>query len=254
MSEQDKIIDRIKKLLRLADVKRGATPEEAANAAAKAQALLFEHNLSMASLGDLGKEERPEEIEQQNADLSNATYQTVKWHRALVFAISKPLFCRVVCWSGEQRVSIIGKPSNIQVVNYLYFYLSTEIEKMATAYQRVWRLKERREKYNNISPNESAKHKISFAMGCVMTIKQKLEEMYAQQVRASEDSHALVVISDQALNDAVHKFHGKTRPMPSRDVYHQSLQAGAEAGKSISIHRGVTNGSVQRKELDHATT
>jgi hypothetical protein len=120
----DTILKRIQKLLALT-VERGATPEEAATAAAKAQALLFEHNLSMAqveAVGDIGGDE----IFDYVLDIA-AAMRFVNWRKALISAIAEYNFCttirldakRISIGSHWQSNSHSGEPSGEAVFRWL---------------------------------------------------------------------------------------------------------------------------------------
>lgn len=65
------LINKIRALFRLADPKRGATPEEAKTALAKAQELMTRHGIQMASVGNA-----EEKNQQPSWDFKKETYQT----------------------------------------------------------------------------------------------------------------------------------------------------------------------------------
>jgi hypothetical protein len=65
------LINKIRALFRLADPKRGATPEEAKTALAKAQELMTRHGIQMASVGNAD-----EQNQQPSWDFKKETYQT----------------------------------------------------------------------------------------------------------------------------------------------------------------------------------
>ena len=249
MSTSDfKVLEKVKKLLRLADISRGATPAEAATAAAKAQALLLEHNLCVEDVGDLHKDEKPEEIGREIFGL-DATYQTATWHSRLMYRIARPLLCRSVYYLAEQRVSLIGKPSNVAVVKYLYGYLYRQIEIMAVEYQKTWR-EATRYKEGVVSPNDSARAKKDFCCGCVDTIGDRLDEQYAKHSTSSDNSRALVVVSDKALQEAVKKHHPKvTKQKENRQHDMTSRLAGRVAGATIPLRTGVDGRAGQRRLL-----
>jgi hypothetical protein len=70
------ILSKIKKLQALT-TERGASPEEAASAAAKAQALLFEYNLSQADVDT--KEHAPDPYGKVEHTLTGANRSNVTW-------------------------------------------------------------------------------------------------------------------------------------------------------------------------------
>ena len=240
--EQKEILEKIKKLMRLADVKRGATPAEAATAAAKAQALLLEHNLVMDDIGDLESHLEDEKIGASIVDLE-ATYQTSRWHARLMHKISKPLFCRTIYHPAKAgkagRVSLIGKKSNVEVVKYFYSYLYQTIDQMALEYREGW--KEKMDKAGKkYIPDESSRVRIDFCIGAVDVVGDRLDEQYKKRTTADATSTALVVVNDNALDAATKAAFPRTAPTTTnRKSNHDARGAGQEAGKKIHLHQGV---------------
>ena len=240
--EQKEILEKIKKLLRLSDVKRGATPAEAATAAAKAQALLLEHNLVMEDIGDLEEHLKDDKIGSECVDLE-ATYQTSRWHACLMSRISKPLFCRAIYIAAKAgkagKMVLFGKKSNVEVVKYFYSYLHQVIDQMALEHREGWKKKmdEAGKKY---IPDESSRVRIDFCLGAVSTVGDRLDEQYKKQTTASSTSTALVLVSDTALDAAVKTVFNKTAPVKTgRQVDGSSRLAGRIAGNKIPLNLGV---------------
>jgi uncharacterized protein DUF2786 len=219
----ERILERIQKLLALTEA-RGATPEEAASAAAKAQSLLFEHNLSMASVErhdtDKGKTEQF-----ANTDfLMNATRFSVSWHRTLLGGIASANFCKAVFGQGA-TAHIIGQTSNVEVVAYLYNYLSREIERLATEGLRREGVLEHRRRW-----------KVSFCYGAAMTIRQRLREQKERNSAQSAACTALVVVSDADLKRAVGAFFPRLTTLRGGRISNSNgYAAGQEAGCGMAM-------------------
>jgi hypothetical protein len=79
-NDNDRLLERVRKLLALTEA-RGATPEEAANAAAKVQAILFEHNLTLAQVERDSGNAKPKAGYDKTDFVLNATKFSVSWHR-----------------------------------------------------------------------------------------------------------------------------------------------------------------------------
>lgn len=143
-------------------------------------------------------------------------------------------------------MSLIGKPSNVEVVRYMYNHLSRTIESMAKDFQKQWKA-DQLEKYGIVSPNDSAKAKINFCRGAVETVSARIKEMYAVKVAETTTSTAMVVVSDRQLDMAYRKAFPNARSMNSSQRGDESSRAaGREAGHSISLSRGLT-GNGQRR-------
>lgn len=240
--EQKEILEKIKKLMRLADIKRGATPAEAATAAAKAQSLLLEHNLVMEDIGDLESHLEDEKIGASVVDLE-ATYQTSRWHARLMHRISRPLFCRAVYHPAKAgkagKMTLVGKKSNVEVVKYFYSYLYTTIDAMALEYREEWKEKMNKAGKKYI-PDESSRVRIDFCVGAVDVVGNRLDEQYKKRTTADASSTALVVVNDNALEAAMKRAFPKTAPTTSnRQVNGDARGAGREAGKKIPLHQGI---------------
>ncbi len=135
--EQDKIIDRIKKLMRLAE---SSNANEAANAAGQAQRLMEEHRIDQAVL-DLGDEE-PEGDDEPIVDHGNAPLtvsgRMPQWKVSLSVALASANACR--CYVGwkwdsakhahKRTLCLVGRPSDVATVSYLFGYLSKEIDRL----------------------------------------------------------------------------------------------------------------------------
>lgn len=136
---QDTILLRIKKLMAMTEA-RGATPEEAATAAAKAQALLFEHNLTMAQV-DATSTEKGEDIGKTIYDMTEGKDSSMGWRKLLLHMVTRYNFCKMCSMIDglDRRTAIIGKKSNVEVAVFIYEHTQREIHKMAKAYQNFKR-------------------------------------------------------------------------------------------------------------------
>ena len=119
------VLTKIKKLLALST---SSNPNEAASAAAKAQELLMQHNLTMSQIETHGQES-------QYCEAFVNTGSRV-WRRLLLTAIAQSNFCDVVYDPRIKSTALIGEAHNQEVVVYLYDYLIGQLEPMAlTAYK-----------------------------------------------------------------------------------------------------------------------
>ena len=240
--ERERLIGRIRKLQALNEG-RGATPEEAAGAAAKVQAMLFEHNLSLSDVAT-GEPEEAEPYGKTDYELG-ANRNTVQWKRTLLYGIAKTNFCMAVTQSGKTTMTLIGKKSNIEVVVYLYLYLSREVERLA------------KEETKTVLAGKAA-YQTSFCRGAANTIyhrlkaeRQRAETVATHYGTAKATSNALILRNaDADLQAAILKIYGaplRTAFTRSSIGNHDGYQAGKAAGQSISINRGVGHGRQSRQ-------
>ena len=234
MTEQFTILSRIKKLLALTE-DRGATPEEAAAAAAKAQSLLFEHNLSMASVDSHEIGAKVESIENIDVNM-DANARTITWKRSLLFIVAKCNFCKGVYKPGSTIMHVIGKPSNVEIVQYMAEHIGREIERLAKLHSKT-------------TLGSKAAFVNSFCRGAVVTIQDRLKAQMVQNEHASAACTALVVQSKGALDLAVKSFYPVLVSARSsgRVSNYSGYEAGREAGKNIGLHKGVGERPGQRQ-------
>jgi Protein of unknown function (DUF2786) len=235
----ESILDKVRKLLRLAG--NNPNPEEAASAAAAAQRLLDAHNLSAAML-ELETEAPPKPEEPIEDYGSGAALGVVSDHAAqrLASTIARANGCRIYLMGGMrqgQRVCLVGRPTDAEAVRYLFAWVSSEMARLAEAHGRgkgrVWR--------NN------------FKLGIVDTIGRKLREgreaMAAEaKATAAHNPHALMVVSSalaqlEQRGGSVElwvKKHLKLRMGRSSGARYDgsAREAGRKAGESIALRGG----------------
>ena len=232
--DKENIMHRIKKLLNLANVKQNDSPQEAAQAASKAQELLFTYNLEMVDIEGINLQV-PEGYEKTESIL-NSNKLTNSWKSGLFFGVAKNNFCKAVGHPGERKISLIGKPSNIQIVVYLYEYLEREIERLATNYVKY------------ILTKKASSHR-NFCYGAMEIIRIRLAWQKEQNEKASEKSTALVVVKDKELSKEVKKHFPnlQRRSNSIRIVNRTAYLSGRTAGQGIAINQGVCSPS--RKQI-----
>lgn len=178
----DNILGKVRKLLRLAN---SPNPNEAALAAAKAQQLIDEHKLNTELLAlDSDSPEPDEPIEnfgKKNAPLDEGKLNDT-WRWRLANTVMRWNACRGYVSSGD--IHIVGRPSDVETVRYLFGYLKAEVEQLVECdgkgCGRTWR--------NN------------YRHGVIDTIARKLREQHNKfeadaKAAAGSDSVALVRVS-----------------------------------------------------------
>lgn len=212
MTDQEKIIDRIRKLMALAT---SSNEHESAAAAGKAQELMLKHNLSAAVLEEKQSDNVREFIDEKNGST---------WRASLLNGIALGLMCRIVVHpvSGKtKRYAVLGRPQNVEVVQYMYEYLTKELERLSPR------------------PLHTAESN-AFRRGAVSVIGQRMRETFAEFKQASTDTMALVVAEDKAVEafkDELYKELSKGRAGHIGDA--SAYRAGQAAGMNIPLRKGV---------------
>jgi hypothetical protein len=224
---QERILDKVQKLLALTEA-RGATPEEAASAAAKAQALLFEHHLTLAQVEANGHNGEKKEGYDKTYFVLNATKFSLSWHRCLLSGICKANFAKAIYGQGA-KASIIGRKSDVEVIAYLYQYVSREIDRLADVTRQQEGVIENKRRW-----------KTSFCYGAAATVCQRLNETRATQAAATPASQALVVMSAEDLKRAVNGYFPHLRNIRGGRISNtDGYYHGQTAGRNISIRPGM---------------
>lgn len=241
--KKESIVSRIKKLLALTE-ERGATKEEAASAAAKVQALLFEHNLEMS---ECTASQIVEDIDRYDNALgvpAGSPYNQP--YRTLYSQICRYNFCKLIN-IGDGKVAIIGKKSNVEVCRYLYEYLSATLTGLAN---KAW--KEYLSGFENsfYVKGNIRTFKASFVVGAAIEIGARLKAQQEQNQNASSACTALVVVSSQQLAIRVKQIFPRLvsgRGSKVRDG--SGYAAGQAAGRTVSLSRGVTSSQSSRLRI-----
>jgi hypothetical protein len=233
--EIDRIVERIKKLLALSS---SQNPHEAALAAAKAQELLFRHNLSL-SMVEAALEGGSSAYVSDRFDSGGWMH----WRLRLLSAVARNNFCRGVSYQGTRDVGIVGEPHNVTVVKHLYAFLVREVLRLADL-----GVKEQ----HGLDEEESRAWKRSFYLGAVRTIAQRLATQRQRDISADPQAAALVVRKDQELDEAYREHfptaqsneddeEGAPAPVrqdrgPSRPRRTDGYRAGVLAGRTIPLN------------------
>ena len=212
------VLTKIKKLLALST---SSNPNKAALAAAKAQELLMQHNLTMSQVETHGSES-------QYCEAFVKTGSRV-WRRLLLTAIAQNNFCEVIYDPRIKSAALIGEPHNQEVVTYLHNYLVGQLEPMAaTAYKL------------SLTTMHAKSWLDSFYVGAVNAIYERLVAQKNEMAAASNACKSLVVVKDAKLQAAVRKFYpsiktGQAKRIRSSNGYHE----GVEAGKRVALSKAI---------------
>jgi len=127
MEDSNRIIDKIRKLLALAN---SSNEHEAALAASHAQRLLSAHNLAMA---DIQSEHKP-----QSADKVEATVSKTlpKWVRHLSAGVCTAFDCQGIHHPATGKLTFIGVGADVQIAAYTFTYLDKTVRKLCSHYMK----------------------------------------------------------------------------------------------------------------------
>lgn len=171
---ESKIVDRIRKLLALAT---SDNVNEAANAAARAQELMKEHQIEMADISvQTGKEMPREDVKEEVLEGTGSRSKALKWRVQLAGTLARAFNGRIFFYSGTDKIVIIARPSDAQTVRYLLGYLGMEIERLCTKEWAALIGEYKSGEYQGLQPPRATAWKNSFRDGAVHAITAKLQQ------------------------------------------------------------------------------
>lgn len=226
---QSDILDKIRKLLRLADTSRGATENEAKVALAKAQELMTRHNIDSALL----RMERGETgggsftVDKGKVDLP----KTLNPADLMILSLLQSHFNvkTILMPSGRGTpVDIIGAPADIDFAIYAFNYLRQTFFRCWNEFKRTRPNPDKASYYRGLRDGLNAELKAA---------KDRAEQSYASDQR---QAYGLVVVDQEAaITRFVEENYGKlrSRNTRARRVDSGSYFAGETKGRTIQINR-----------------
>lgn len=249
---------KLKKLQRLYEGAKAVNSEaEAANAAAKIQNLLTQYNLSMADLDSVADNEQATNVVEEKLGDNWARKCGGFWDQLLLYGICKYNFCYVIVSrrheyrvnrngnevrEQRQKYIVIGEPHNIEVVKWLFDVLAGQLYRLAL---------KRYEEYRNddsqalmrIFTGEKRMHRgtflRSYLAGAAKGVQDRLKEERDRELQAQVQVNALVLRTDQKLNDYVAENYKDLRSSrPGHIGSGHAMAMGREDGRKVNITRG----------------
>jgi hypothetical protein len=227
------VIEKIKKLLALG---QSANENEAAVAASMAQKLMLEHKLSIGEV-ELAGIEKKSPVSEAFIVEKMGTFGYMTWKGALVHGIALLNGCRTIRYSGN-RLMLIGRESDRELVEYLACFLSREIERLAFEDFARQGFQGNKQRWTWVQ---------SFGMGATRTVTLRMREEQTKMATADVRVTALVRREDKAIAEYMRSAHPHTKTTTSRpSIRSEALANGAAAGRSIQWTKGVSGSNGTR--------
>jgi hypothetical protein len=183
----NKVIERLRKLLALSDKDSGATEAEADLALQRANEIMANNNITMAQVESSGGEAeggRRAKVE-QTGEKQSQRRAAYKYQQQIMMALAKANFCYCeLKWKYNGRRSlpwgytIIGRESNVATVQVMFDYLMNTIDRLVLI------------ELDQDHTQRLSRYANSWCLGCsdrlVERIRQRHDEMIAQQKREAE--------------------------------------------------------------------
>lgn len=229
-----KILDRIKKLLALAQGK-GGTANEVAVAAALAAQLMQAHKLTEADIPT------DETDGSDMVDLPAGADFLDSWKFVLVTCVARSFMCEAVGLraAGRRKVRVVGRREDVEVTLEVYGHLVGEVERLTTAYEGdeiewgdMWnRMFGEIDRRTEIFPER----RDAYRDGLVAGIATKLRE---QKVKFEETSEKALVVSRKSREEI--RGYITTKFADPRKVDREAPQA--ESVEELDFVRGFIRG------------
>jgi len=226
------ILDKISKLLRLADRTRGATEHEAKVALAKAHELMTRYNINTASI-------RVDAENGNNGANSNPSVNTTKVNLPkslnpadlLILSLLQNYFnVRVILsptWKNTP-VDIIGMPLDVEYAVYVFHFLRETFFRCWNEFKRTTVCPDRKSYYRGL--HDGLKE-------AIITAKKNAQSAYSQE---QYGKYQLALVNAKALIERhVAEHYGKLKHRNQRrtNLHSESYGAGKVRGATITINR-----------------
>lgn len=233
MDEQlKKVIERIKKCLALA---QSDNPNEAATAMRQAQKLMREYNLTEASL-------HISNINENTVKFGNGARRAPEWMNKLAGTCALAFDCHVIFstnrFLNQKQIIYVGIGEAPKMAEYCYEVLARQLVHARNEYCK--KLKILHGQVSRIYSN-------SFALGWVIAVRSKLEEMKSKddQEDSQKNNNALVKVSGSIIDDYLKKMFGEIPEMKSSQANHEleSLKNGYKEGQKANLYQPMNDDS-----------
>lgn len=212
MNDREKILDRVQKLLALAN--DNANVNEAAAAAKQAQRLMHKYNLTALMVESFDSTvTKEEQINPDSIPLDVFNKNVPTWKSRLGMIVAKANHCRI--WishhQGKKGLGLVGRNSDAKVVRFLYHYLLKEVDRLTLVFGagqgRTWA--------NN------------FRLGALDTIEQRLNEALQESEEILKEECTKTGVALVHVSNAIEKFARKGEAVEKWMDMNMNLRKGA---------------------------
>jgi hypothetical protein len=245
--DKDAIIERVRKILALAG--NNSNEAEAMVAAEKAQALLAEHNLSIADVTK--KSGKVDDGFIVDEELSTDAYP---WRRKIAYMVARLYFSAYFFQPDKRGKTMydvhcfVGARHNIEVAKLMFHYLHTTVDRLA------------REGAKSIPKEQRSPYRVSFRQAATnrlcTRIQARIDEARKGGTIKGEKGNTLPALASLydtiggKLSKFVEENVGEVKPAKERTFKRQNFQGqidGRKAGDAIGLEAQVTSAGDSNK-------
>lgn len=221
MNLKNKIIDKIQKLLALAT---SPVEAEAKSAAAMANKLLIQHNLTMQDVPDKSQKQYEKDTLFEGSEARTED-------KFITSLLGEYFFVRIVTRrdrrAGKTIFIILGEETNVAVARYVYEFLHRAFKDLWKQYQK--------------ETGAKSGSKQSYYMG----LYKGLQEQFKAKHREVVTDRGLILVKDGDLErfvkDNFDRLRSSSQKVNLNDA--RAKEQGFEKGKSLHISRGIESSS-----------
>jgi hypothetical protein len=224
--------EKLKKLLTFKeDAEKRDSQAELENVTARIQEVLFKYNIELSSLNF---KEEPQ-INQYTMKFDISKTEGL-WVYKLSHVIAEHNLCSSISNSQYHLVYIIGKPVNVEIVQYTIESLISRIKIMSKIAYKEY-----------IGPEKKNAFLRGYYMGVVVGIKCKLDTEF-EKLKKDSQINALVLSNKDAIKVYENKMYPdakvkKLRELSAEDGFYK----GVIDGNNISINKGLNSNNLGQK-------
>jgi len=216
----DKLIDRIKKLMMLG-LSDPDSPESK-SAMEKAAALMEEHNIQDVDITETNTSAKMVEM-----FVPVFSKTTDAWERVLGTSIAKCFDCRMVTMLAGHNLpsrAFLGTAIDVELSIYFYKFIRIQIRRRAE------------------SAFSLARDQRTYGYGCTIKVAERLDDMYGkrQEIIAKSGTTALMLTKTHEVDKFYREKYPKTNASKHRLTgSHEAFRSGMADGNKISINHQV---------------
>lgn len=226
----EKVIDRIKKLIALGG---SSNAHEAQNALALAAKLMMQNNIAQDQLEDRQYDKQELEGMKRMPTYYKSILTIISEFYGVECILSKRSHRSNGRIQSKTDTTLIGEKTNIELAKYLIAHLNRLYPSLFTQYRK--------------ETGCPLNYRASFYTGLTRGIKAQLR----QAKQSFEQENSLVIVRDANLDKEVAKHFPKLKHTSIKHQIrsHQALQAGKNQGQNINLNRPIASNSTMQKLL-----
>lgn len=244
---QDKLLDKIRKLLAVANDDRG-NEHECASAAAMAAKLMAKHNLEMA---DVIAEEltKDDSIVGEFIDEPNYDKKVPHWYNILGTCIGQTMDC--VCrqqWQISPKgrkvgFQLLGYKEDVEVGRWLFNYILIQINKLTSEAWNTRAVEIKLAKRRDPWASERRTFKDRYRYGVVLGITKRIRELYAREQEAKSEIRtsngtSLVAIKQKRIEE-VFNYTPEYQDIKNTSDHH-AINMGYKDSSRVALNKVIT--------------